>query len=588
MNNFFKEKKNLFRTINHLLRTEDNIEQLKRDNELLRCPNCGETAKRHELRENLYVCKSCDYHGHLTAYARIKSLCDKGSFREFSRWIKGYDPLHFPGYGEKIKETQDKCGIPEAVITGTCRIDGNKAVICVMDGRFLMASMGMAVGEKITRATEYAGKKSLPLIIFSASGGARMQEGIISLMQMAKTSAAIKKFSDEGNLFVSVMTDPTTGGVTASFASLGDIQLAEPKALIGFAGARVIRQTIGEELPQGFQSAEFLMDHGFLDRVVHRRDMRRILAEILELHNKLPQKAKRKIVTADLWVSMNRYKTFDCKEKKWKTEEQMEAFERVELARSKERPTSKEYIDSIFDSFIPMAGDRLYGEDRSIIGGIGKFRGLPVTIIGQQKGRTLEDNLKCRFGMPNPEGYRKAERLMLQAEKFGRPVITFVDTPGAYPGKEAEENGQGSAIAHCIFTLSCIKVPVINIFIGEGGSGGALAIGFGDKMIMMENSIFSILSPEGFASILWKDPERWKDAAKHMKLTAFELLNMGICDQVIMEEKDKAGGIRFSQEMFERVGDEIAKALEETIFLKPSALVEKRYRKLRRIGKDLV
>ncbi len=594
MNRFFKEKKNLLRTLNRILRTEDDIEKLRNDNERLICPNCKETGKRSELRENFYVCKSCGYHGHLTARARINTICDRGTFREFSRWIKGYDPLKFPGYEEKVKDAQEKCQLPEAVITGTGRIQGHKTVICVMDGRFLMASMGMAVGEKITRATEYAAKKSLPLIIFSASGGARMQEGIISLMQMAKTSAAIKKFSDEGNLFISVMTDPTTGGVTASFASLGDIQIAEPGALIGFAGPRVIRQTIGEELPKGFQSAEFLKEHGFLDQVVHRKDMRKTLGDILGLHVRLSLREKKKLAHLHRQVEtiegLEKAPTGEVYERAERAR-LFGAYERVERARSKERPTAKDYIEKIFKDFYPLAGDRLYGEDSSIIGGIASFRGLPVTVIGQQKGRTLEDNLKYRFGMPNPEGYRKAERLMLQAEKFGRPVITFVDTPGAYPGKEAEENGQGSAIAHCLFTLSRLKVPVINIFIGEGGSGGALAIGFGDKMIMLENSIFSILSPEGFASILWKDSAKWKEAARDMKLTSYDLLEMGICDEIILEkmaERTAEDGMSFSPEVFEEIAEGIAKALEETLSLKPSDLVEKRYRKLRRIGKDLI
>lgn len=216
------------------------------------------------------------------------------------------------------------------------------------------------------------------------------------------------------------------------------------------------------------------------------------------------------------------------------------AGERVKLARSPLRPRAKEYIQGIFDDFMELSGDGLFGEDKSIVGGIGSYRGMPVTVIGQQKGRNVEENMEYRFGMPNPEGYRKAIRLMLQAEKFHRPVVTFVDTPGAYPGKEAEERGQGQAIAKCIQVMSMLKVPTVTFFIGEGGSGGALAIATADRRIMLENSIFSILSPEGFASILWHDAERWEEAATAMKLTAEDLLTLGACDAVIPEQIGRA------------------------------------------------
>lgn len=258
------------------------------------------------------------------------------------------------------------------------------------------------------------------------------------------------------------------------------------------------------------------------------------------------------------------------------------ASQRVLLARNPNRPTTKEYIEAIFDEFFPLSGDRRHGEDASILGGIALFRGIPVTVIGHQKGRDLEENMKYRFGMPNPEGYRKAQRLMEQAEKFGRPIVTFVDTPGAYPGLEAEVGGQGEAIASSIAIMSRLKVPTISIFIGEGGSGGALAIGVADRTIMLENSIFSILSPEGFASILWKDSSRWEEAAEVMKLTAEDLQKLGICDVIIPEGE----GAHVEQNfVFEEVEREIADALAALTKKKGEALAEERYRKLRNIGR---
>ena len=250
------------------------------------CSHCDSHLRFTDLAQNYYVCPFCGHHFTVPARYRIHTVADSGSFREICGSLKGGNPLHFPGYAEKLEKTRSKTGMREAVITGTCRIDGIKTVLAVMDNRFFMGSMGSAVGEKITRSIEYATKNHLPLVMFSTSGGARMQEGILSLFQMAKTSAAVARHNEAGLFYLSVLTNPTTGGVTASFASLGDIILAEPGALIGFAGPRVIEQTIGEDLPEGFQRSEYLKDHGFIDQVVERKDMRDTIALLLKLHQR--------------------------------------------------------------------------------------------------------------------------------------------------------------------------------------------------------------------------------------------------------------------------------------------------------------
>ena len=254
--------------------------------EVMACPACGSRYSKRTLAESFFVCPACGRHFRMPAHARIRMTLDHRSFREFAGSVRGDDPLGFPGYPEQIRRAEERSRLREAVVTGTGRIGGHRAAVAVMDSRFLMGSMGTAVGEKISRTAEYATKKRLPLVIFATSGGARMQEGILSLMQMAKTAAAIGRHGDAGLLYISVLTDPTTGGVTASFASLGDIILAEPEALIGFAGPRVIRQTIRQELPEGFQRAAFQEEHGFVDRVVPRSEMRQTLADLLELHEK--------------------------------------------------------------------------------------------------------------------------------------------------------------------------------------------------------------------------------------------------------------------------------------------------------------
>ena len=254
------------------------------DGTWIKCSNCGKILYKKSLEENHNVCTNCNYHFRINSYERINQICDENTFKEFNKYMKLEDKFDFPGYKEKLKKNEEESGTLEGVVTGECEIGGNKTIIAVMNSKFLMGSMGTVVGEKITLAIEEATKRKLPIIIFTTSGGARMQEGILSLMQMAKISSALAKHSEEGLLYVTVLTDPTTGGVTASFASLGDIILAEPKALIGFAGRRVIEGTIKEKLPEDFQSAEFLLENGFIDNIIQRKNLKVVLSNILNLH----------------------------------------------------------------------------------------------------------------------------------------------------------------------------------------------------------------------------------------------------------------------------------------------------------------
>lgn len=256
----------------------------KNETKEFRCPRCQNGCGAEELQKNMWVCPECGYHSRMNARDRIAITCDKGSFCEFDKDMQTANPIDFPGYEEKIGSMQEKTGLTEAVVTGECTIHGEPCIIGVMDSHFMMASMGSVVGEKITRAFERAAEKKLPLILFTASGGARMQEGLVSLMQMAKTSGAAARLSEAGILYITVLTDPTTGGVTASFASLGDIIIAEPKVLVGFAGRRVIEGTIKQRLPEDFQSAEFLLENGFVDFICERKSMRRTIAHLIRLH----------------------------------------------------------------------------------------------------------------------------------------------------------------------------------------------------------------------------------------------------------------------------------------------------------------
>lgn len=534
---------------------------------LKKCNKCGAAILTEEVKSAGYICPKCQGYFRVHAYERIRMTVDEDSFEEWEKDMEFVNPLEFRGYEEKVKSLKEKTGLSEAVVTGKASIEGNPAVIAVCDGRFLMASMGQVVGEKITRAVERATKEQLPVIIFACSGGARMQEGIVSLMQMAKTAAALKRHSDAGLLYVSVLTDPTTGGVTASFAMLGDVILAEPKALIGFAGPRVIEQTIGERLPKGFQRSEFLLEHGFIDRIVERKEMRTVLENILQMHH-----------TAQNPVIQKPVQTV---EKERQSVQEKDAWERVTISRKNDRPVGQDYIRILFSDFLEFHGDRCYGDDTAIIGGIARFAGIPVTVIAQAKGKSTKENVAHHFGMPSPEGYRKELRLMKQAEKFKRPILLFVDTPGAFCGIEAEERGQGEAIARNLFEMSSMKVPILSVVIGEGGSGGALALAVADEVWMLENAIYSVLSPEGFASILWKDSKRASEAAAVMKLTAADLKKLGVIEAVIAEPEV------YTEETMQSVVFVLQKKITEFLDthcnFSPEELAAQRYERFRKM-----
>ena len=487
-----------------------------------KCNKCGQPIYAEDVRSNFYICPKCKGYFRVHAYRRIEMTADAGSFEEWDKEMEFANPLDFPGYEKKIEAAREKTKLNEAIVTGKCTIGGEPAVIGVCDARFIMSSMGHVVGEKIARAVERATKEQLPVVIFACSGGARMQEGIVSLMQMAKTSAALKRHHK------------------ASFAMLGDIILAEPGALIGFAGPRVIEQTIGQKLPEGFQRSEFLQDHGFVDKIVKREEMKDAISAILKLHRSpnQEQNGENSFFHVD---NCGKSEAASGKEKKTKFRRNKKSpWDTVQLSRSSERPVASDYINAVFDDFMELHGDRYFGDDGAIVGGIASFHGMPVTVIGQEKGKNTKDNIKRNFGMPSPEGYRKALRLMKQAETFGRPIICFVDTPGAFCGLEAEERGQGEAIARNLFEMADITVPILSIVIGEGGSGGALAMAVANEVWMLENAIYSILSPEGFASILYKDSKKASDAARVMKITARDLMELGLIERIIAEEEPAA------------------------------------------------
>lgn len=501
------------------------------DMNLIKCPKCGKMVERDRVVKKKYICYECGGYFRVKTNNRIRMVADPKTFEPWFEDMEVSNPLDYEGYEDKLATAREKTGLKEAVTVGRCKVFGEDIVLGICDSRFMMASMGHVVGEKITCAIERATALNLPVFIFCCSGGARMQEGIVSLMQMEKTSAAIRKHGDAGLLYCSILTDPTTGGVTASFAMLGDVIMAEPGALVGFAGPRVIKQTIGQELPEGFQTSEFLVEHGIIDGIVKRENLKKTIYFLIKTHQ-----CNGKKTYAD--YRPNEEFHFELsetlKEQSWFSTPRS-AWEKVKAVRQVERPSASEYISHIFDFFVESHGDRAFRDDKAMIGGLAFLDGQPVTIIADEKGKDFKECQERNFGMPMPEGYRKALRLMKQAEKFNRPVISFVNTSGAFCGIEAEERGQGEAIARNLMEMSSLKVPVLCLMIGEGGSGGALATAVGNEVWMMENATYSILSPEGFASILWKDANRAKEASEVMNITAQDLKRLGVIEEIIPE-----------------------------------------------------
>ncbi|WP_455139154.1 acetyl-CoA carboxylase, carboxyltransferase subunit beta [Thermophilibacter sp.] len=543
---------------------------------LVKCPGCRRVIDAEKLEANLDVCPRCGRHLRLSGRKRMKVTVDAGSFEEWDADLAATDFLEFPGYPEKLEAAREKSHELDAVVCGRGKIGGHDCALFFMNADFMMGSMGSVVGEKVTRVFERALELRLPVVGFTVSGGARMQEGTTSLMQMAKVSAAVRRHSEAGLLYVTVLTDPTTGGVTASFAMEGDVTLAEPGALVGFAGPRVIEQTTHKRLPAGFQRSEFLLEHGFCDLIVERRDMVATLAELLALHEgSAPAAGAPHALSHEepRGKRGNRPKRTPAPES---------AYDIVKLTRSTERVTALELIERSLDGFVELHGDRLFADDAAIVAGIGWKGGRVLTVIAIERGNSTKERVRRNFGMAHPEGYRKALRLMREAEKFGRPVLCLVDTSGAYCGIGAEERGQGEAIATNLVAMSGLKVPIVSVIVGEGGSGGALGLAVADRVYMLGSSAYSVVSPEGCASILWKDAKRAAEAAEALRITAPDLAELGLVDGVINDL-----GLTHT-EIAHDLMREVELALDELEGLDADELVRRRYDKFRVMGGDRI
>lgn len=500
----------------------------------IKCESCGKLVYYKDYKNNHYICPRCGRAFIMNPKQRFDLLFDDRTWEKIPLPTMPDDPLGFVDrmpYSERLTEARNDTGYNDAVTTADGKIGGIPTTICILNGEFMMGSMGRVAGECIVASAQHAIDTHQPFIMVACSGGARMQENILSLMQMARTTVAVNKLHAARIPYIVLLTDPTYGGVTASFAMLGDINIAESGARIGFAGRRVIEQNIREKLPANFQTADYLYEHGMVDMVVPRAELKARLEKILRVLMNVPGVPHE--------ISVQTPPATNETSKKARGMGETPAYDKVLLARNENRPHFLDYINGIVDDWTYLAGDRLFGEDAAMCGGIGLWNGIPAVIIGQEKGRTIETRQLHRFGMPNPEGYRKAQRLMRLAERFNLPVISLFDTAGAFAGSAAEERGQSEAVATSIQTGLSIKTPYIAVNVGEGGSGGAIAIGTGDRVLMLENAIYSVIAPESCASILWKDNKFRATAAAAMKLTAADMMEMRVIDKIIPEP---AGG----------------------------------------------
>jgi acetyl-CoA carboxylase carboxyl transferase subunit beta len=532
------------------------------------CKGCGRRFVLERYEGALRVCPWCGHHGQLPAAARAAQLADPESVQPITIQLADRDPLGFDDgrpYPARVAEARQKTGLDEAFLIARASIGGAPAMLAIMDFGFLGGSLGSAAGELFAQGCELAVAERRALVAVSSSGGARMQEGIASLAQMARCTAGVSTVADAGLPYISVLADPCFGGVTASFAAQGDVILAEPGARIGFAGGRVIEQAAHEALPEGFQTAEFLLSHGMVDQVVDRRELRELVAGLLRALTAgraggdavapAPEGALRQSTApGDPHHGPDATATGvgervpagpgpSVADTLSTAEREKQAFTAVELARNPGRPRTLQLLRTLFHDFTELRGDRLFGDDRAVIGGTAQLGGsgarpdddVWVMVIGQEKGNDAASRAIHNFGMPHPEGYRKATRLMRLAEKFGLPVICLVDTPAAAPGVGAEERGQAWAIADSLLTLLRLRTPVISCVLSEGGSGGALALGIADCVLALENAIYCVAPPETVAAILYRDVAQKARAAAAQRPWVGTAYRLGLVDELIPE-----------------------------------------------------
>ena len=531
-----------------------------------RCLFCEEPISDSPSYLTYRVCPFCRFHYTVTARERIELLVDKGTFKENYKYVKTVEPLSFSRrnrYRKFLEQDQNRTGLTEAAVAGKCRIGDVETMLVVLDFGFMGGTMGSVVGEKVSMAFENAARRGIPAVAVVSGGGVRIQEGVLSLMQMAKTVTAANRLRDEEVPLIVVLANPSTGQAYASFANLADVILAEPGSLIGLSPLRTLREVSKMPLPLDAHTAEAHVGHGLLDNVVDRENLQPRIASILQ------------ILTAQKHGKSNHKNLLKSEPEEC---DEVEPWEAMTAARNSERPQASSYFRSILDPFIELRGDRLNSDDRSVVTGIGFMDGLAVAVIGQQR-RTLVEGERYHVF---PDGLRKAQRLIDLASRFKLPLVTLIDTQGADPGLEAEEQGIGNAIARTLSSMLTVPTPMVSVVIGEGGSEGALALGLSDRILMQQFAIYSPISVNHTLGAAHHDHMLDREAAEALMLTAHDCLELGIADEVVPEPD---GGSHVDPH---KASTDLQTAILTNLFqlskMSEGKLLKKRYKKFRRMG----
>ena len=511
------------------------------------CPNCAKKVREDAVESGLRVCPrpQCGYHFPMAAALRVQYLVDPGTFKETNADINPVDPLEFPDYPAKVAAAQAKTGMRSAVLTGTAKLNGTTIAIGVTDFRFIAGAMNTVVGHKLFQIIRHAIAQNLPLLLISESGaGAQMQEGLRSLNQMALLTMALNEHRQKGLLSVIILGDSTHGGVIASWASIPQVIFAEPRANIGFVGKAV------SDGKMRFRTAEYQFKHGAVDSILARSKQRAVLGTLFKTafaisHMSEPEDSWDQLENLVKAHESGALQEFLINQAMEVVKDRPLSDKSLYAARSHKRPRSLAYIQRMCPSFTQLRGDRLYADDQAIVGGLGLFAGyLPVMVIAQQKDVEEDASLGItrNGGKAGPSGYWKAIRLMKMAEELGIPVITLIDTPGADISGDSERRGISYALAECIRVMGALKIPTVSVIIGEGGSGGAIALANGDRRLMQQKAIYSVITPDGCAAILWKLEGRHRalDAARLLKITSIDAQEAGLIDVIVNEPEDGA------------------------------------------------
>ena len=543
------------------------------------CEACSTVLVDATLYLQYRVCPWCRFHYPLTARERISLLADPGTFRESHRSIVS---LGLPA-SSQIRRARDRrrTGLTEAAITGHGAIGGVPVILIALDFRFLGGTMGAVIGEKVSLAFELATRRKLPVVAVITSGGAGIQDGVLSLMQMAKTSFALNGLDREKLPFITVMADPTTGQVYSSFANLADVILAEPGALLGLVPSKVQPSKVQMEgsqplITSGVNSAEAHLVHGMIDRVIDREHLKELLSVLLGLMT-----PKKSLATSSEAGEIPPSVVEDKRGDEQLEELWPPAWETVQLTRHSQRPTSMDFIRRSLSNVVELHGDRLHGDDPSIVAGLGYLGTQAVVVIGQEKGHDVTSRERHE-GRTYPEGFRKAERVMRLASKLQLPLITLVDTPGPYYGRESEERGLGNAIASTTALMARLPTPTIAVVIGEGGNEGALALGVADRILMLENAIYSVTSPENAAALLYRDSQGVQKMPTPLKLSAQDCQELGIIDLIVAEPLE--GAHRNPGEAALRLKNALEEELTTLMAHSTKRVLRDRYRKFRNMG----